>query len=123
MIAGGEAVRANPAQYDNRFYQGYLVLNYCRMAHDLLCGLPGSKRAGAEWAKANLDPAWADLIDRAWDGRPDPAFSVRQRADPVDLARHLEFIRYVTDVGGLCGPAVARRRLRIDCAACGAIYV
>ena len=73
MLAGGEAVRANPAQYDNRFYQGYLVLNYCRMTHDLLCGVPGSKRAGAEWAKANLDPAWADLIDRAWDGRPDPA--------------------------------------------------
>jgi len=30
-------------------------------------------------------PFWSSLIDRAWDGRPNPAFSVRQPADPKDL--------------------------------------
>jgi hypothetical protein len=39
-------------------YQGYLVLSYARMLHDLTVGQPGSKRAGAEWAKATFGPAW-----------------------------------------------------------------
>jgi hypothetical protein len=82
---------------NNRFYQAYAVLNYCRMLHDLHTGTVGSKRAGAEWAKATLDPSWADLIDRAWSGRPNPALSVRQPADPQDLARTLEFIEYIIE--------------------------
>lgn len=39
--------------------------------------------------------AWAGLIDRAWDGRPNPALSVRQPADPEDLTLTLEFIQYI----------------------------
>jgi len=65
------------------------------MLHDLQRGYPGSKRAGAEWAQAHLDPRWKGLIDRAWECRPDPAFSVRQRADPADFASTLEFVAYV----------------------------
>jgi len=91
----GRDVLDHPEHYNNRFYQAYIVLNWCRMLHDLHRGYPGSKRAGAEWAKANLDPSWADLIDRAWDGRPDPAYSVRQPADAADFARSLEFVAYV----------------------------
>lgn len=93
----GREIATNPDHYDNRFYQTYIVLNYCRMLHDLFKGFPGSKRAGAEWAKANLDPSWARLIDRAWEGRPNPAISVRQRADPTDFQATLQFIQYITD--------------------------
>jgi hypothetical protein len=93
---GGE-ILTNPDHYNNRFYQGFIVLNYCRMLHDLLRGRPGSKRAGAEWAKANLDPGWATLIDQAWGGRPNPAVSVRQSADPESFQATLEFVRYIMD--------------------------
>ena len=71
------------------------MLNYARMLHDLRRGRPGSKRAGAEWAKAHFGPAWADLIDAAWATRPDPARSVRTPADPVAFARTLRFLELV----------------------------
>lgn len=90
----GQEIVSHPDPYNNRFYQGYIVLSYCRMLHDLHRGLPGSKLAGAEWAKANLDPRWKGLIDRAWDGRPHPALSARQQADPEDFKETLEFIQY-----------------------------
>ncbi len=90
----GEEIVADPTRYNNRFYQTYIVLNYCRMLHDLYRGCPGSKRAGAEWAKMNL-PAWSDLIDRAWDGRLNPALSVRQPADPGDFERTLKFVNLI----------------------------
>ena len=83
----------DPAPYRNRFYQGYIVLSYARMLHDLVEGRPGSKRAGAEWAKQALGPQWRDLIDRAWATRPDPASSVRQPAEPTEFERSLEFMQ------------------------------
>jgi len=91
----GREILDRPEVYANRFYQGYLVLSYARMLHDLTVGRPGSKRAGAEWAKARFGPRWADLIDRAWGGRPDPAVSVREPADPADYERTLEFVRLI----------------------------
>ncbi len=90
----GQDILTYPAQYANRFYQTYIVLSYSRMLHDLRNGFPGSKRAGAEWAKANLDPAWAGLIDRTWAGRPTPEVSVRQPADPADFQATLDYVRY-----------------------------
>ena len=65
------------------------------MLHDLYAGFPGSKLTGAEWAKTNLDPSWSALIDRAWGGRPNPAHSVRQPADPKDFERTLKLVKYV----------------------------
>jgi hypothetical protein len=94
ILDWGQEILNNPDPYNNRFYQGFIVLNYCRMLHDLHRGLPGSKLAGANWAKANLDPYWQGLIDRAWNGRPNPAVSVRQPADPQDFLETLEFIHY-----------------------------
>ena len=91
----GEQILADPQQINNRFYQTFAVLSYCRMLHDLHTGAIGSKRSGAEWAKGRLDPAWNDLIDRAWAGRPNPATSSREPADPADFARTLEFIKMV----------------------------
>ena len=90
----GQEIVNHPAHFNNRFYQGFIVLNYCRMLHDLHRGFPGSKLAGAQWAKANLDLSWKGLIDRAWNGRPDPEVSSRQRADPKDFKATLEFIHY-----------------------------
>jgi hypothetical protein len=97
LVGWGHEVIADPDPYNNRFYQAFIVLNYCRMLHDLVNGFPGSKRAGAEWVKANLDPSWTDLIDRAWSGRPNPAVSVRQRADPQDFKDALRFIGFIID--------------------------
>ena len=65
------------------------------MLNDLYNGYPGSKREGAEWAKTVFDPSWSDLIDRAWDGRPDPASKVQQPADPQDFERTLKFVRLI----------------------------
>ncbi|MFL5560741.1 MAG: aminoglycoside adenylyltransferase domain-containing protein [Gemmatimonadaceae bacterium] len=91
----GEQILHDPDQYRNRFYQGFIVLNYSRMLHDLAEGRPGSKRAGAEWAKATLDPEWSALIDRAWDTRPDPARSSREAPDPADFESTLQFVKAV----------------------------
>lgn len=91
----GQQILTRPEVYSNRFYQGYIVLNCCRMLHDLVEGFPGSKRAGAAWAKTNLDPKWSGLIDRAWDGRPDPAVAVRQPANAADFDDTLRFVKYV----------------------------
>jgi len=90
----GNEILTNPEHYNNRFYQGFIVLSYCRMLHSLEIGSVASKRAGAEWAKANLDPSWRGLIDRTWATRPLPEVSVRTPADPVDFQRTLEFVRY-----------------------------
>ena len=94
---GGE-ILANPEHYNNRFYQGFIVLSFCRMLHSLHTATIESKRRGAEWAKANLNPAWGDLIDRTWATRPVPEVSVRTPANPEDFARTLEFVHYVTGV-------------------------
>jgi hypothetical protein len=92
----GEEVFSHPEEYNNHFYQTYLVLTFCRMLCGLHEGSIVSKRTGAEWAKKNLDPSWIDLIDRAWAGRPNPAQSVREPANPQDFARTLEFVHYIT---------------------------
>jgi len=91
----GQQILDDPHRYANRFYQGFIVLNYCRMLHDLVEGYPGSKRAGAVWAKATFDPGWSALIDRAWDGRPNPAAAVREPADPAAFSSTLDFVKSV----------------------------
>ena len=92
--AWGEEILGSPERFNNRFYQGFIVLSYCRMLHSLQTGRIESKAAGAEWAKSNLDPSWSGLIDGAWTGRPNPAVSVRQPADPEDFAATLKFVQY-----------------------------
>jgi hypothetical protein len=94
VVGWGQEILADPEPYHNRFYQGFLVLNFCRMLHDLHTGMNGSKRAGAEWAKSQLDPSWSGLIDRAWSCRPDPAVSVRHAPNPEDFADTLRFVQY-----------------------------
>lgn len=93
----GSDILANPEPYRNRFYQGFIVLNYCRMLCDHEAGTVGSKRGGAEWAKKNLPAEWHDLIDRSWSCRPDPATSSRTLPDEEDFRRALEFVGYCID--------------------------
>jgi predicted nucleotidyltransferase len=107
MTGWGRQILENPQIINNRFFQTFAVLHYCRMLHDLHTGFPGSKRAATEWAKANLDPSWAGLIDRAWDGRPNPALSSRQPADPEDLKNTVEFVRYIIEAGTHYAAALA----------------
>ena len=95
ITAWGQEILDEPQRYNNRFYQGFIVLNFCRMLHDLRAGTTSSKRVGAEWAKRHLDPIWSDLIDRAWDGRPNPALSVRPPADHQDFEDTLKFVQYI----------------------------
>ncbi len=70
MLQRWQEILADPNEWNNRFFQTFIVLHYCRMLHDLRNGYPGSKLAGAEWAKANLDPSWAGLIDGTWARAP-----------------------------------------------------
>lgn len=90
----GSEILADPEHYNNRFYQGFIVLSYCRMLHSLHTGEVRSKRSGADWAKGHLDPSWTRLIDRSWDTRPVPEVTVRQPADPTEFTSTLEFVRY-----------------------------
>jgi hypothetical protein len=98
VITGwGQEILDDPEKFNNRFYQGFILLSYCRMLHDLKFGEITSKVTGAEWAKANLDPTWSGLIDRAWATRPKPEVSIKQPPDSVDFQRTLEFVRYVIE--------------------------
>jgi hypothetical protein len=95
MLTWGEEILADPEKYRNRFYQGYIVLNYCRMLHDLEKGGPGSKREGANWAKSALSPAWSGLIDRAWEGRPKPAVSGKEPANPAEFEATMQLLKVI----------------------------
>jgi len=97
IINWGKEILDDPAPFNNRFYQSFIVLSYCRMLHDLHTGYAGSKQKGTEWAKTALDPSWSELIDRTWDGRPNPELKIRQSADPQDFEKTLEFVKYVMD--------------------------
>jgi predicted nucleotidyltransferase len=97
MCGWARDILARPEPYRNRFYQGFIVLQYCRMWCDWTTGTIGSKRRGAEWAKTRLDASWADLIDRAWDTRPNPAVSVRQEADGRDFERSLQLMMLIVE--------------------------
>ena len=97
ILNWGQEILGDPDKFNNRFYQSFIILSYCRMLHDLLNGYPGSKRQGAEWAKVSLDQSWSGLIDRTWDARPKPEITSRQPADPADFASTMVFIRYMIE--------------------------
>jgi len=93
----GKQLLADSSEFENRFYQGYITLTFCRVWCDVTLGSVGSKRRGAAWAKERLDPTWHDLIDRAWDTRPVPEVSVRTPPDPEDWKRTMELVRLILD--------------------------
>jgi hypothetical protein len=97
IVNWGADILAKPEAFENRFYQGFIVLSFCRKWCDLIKGSVGSKRRGAEWAKERLDPEWHDLIDRAWETRPVPEVSVRTPPDPDDWSRTLRLVARIVD--------------------------
>ncbi len=89
---GGEQM-ADPSRLDNRWYQPFAVLSYCRMLQTLATARVGSKPEGVRWALRALDARWAGLIKRAWGERTDQYLKVHVRADADDLRQTVEFIR------------------------------
>ncbi len=63
----------NPEQLRVRGSQAYVVLTLCRVLYTLYTGGVVTKRVAARWAVSTLDARWVPLIERAWDGRHDPA--------------------------------------------------
>ena len=89
-----QQIFADPEKMNNRWYQPFAVLTYCRMLQTLQTGRVESKPAAVRWAKASLESRWIGLIQRAWEERPDPSLKVKQKASPDDFNSTLEFIRY-----------------------------
>jgi predicted nucleotidyltransferase len=98
MREWAQQIFANPEKIDNRWYQPFAVLSYCRMLHTLASGRVYSKHAGVLWASQALESRWVDLIKRAWKERPHPSLKVREEADPIDFSRTLDFIKYALAV-------------------------
>ena len=99
LVGWGRELFKDSEPYKNRFYQSYLVLNYCRMLHDLYEGKINSKLAGVKWAKNNLDKSWIPLIDFCWQERQDTSISIKQPADPKVFPQSLKFVEYVVKRG------------------------
>ncbi len=93
MRTWGEQLLQDPDQMNNRWYQPFAVLSFCRMLHTLETGEIHSKLAGARWARSKLDSRWSGLIQRAWEDRPDPSTKVRLPADQKELQETLAFIQ------------------------------
>lgn len=84
----------NPAQLNNRWDQPYAVITFCRMLYTLETGRVASKPASVRWGQQALDPQWSDLLQRAWEERPNPSLKIRTAADPAEVERTLAFLRY-----------------------------
>jgi hypothetical protein len=94
LVTWGDMVVADPEPYRNRFYQSFLVLNFCRGLLDLSEGSIHSKLEGVNWSRENIDPAWWSLIDFCWEERQDPDISITQPAVSDVFGRSIEFVKY-----------------------------
>lgn len=84
-------------QFNNRFYQAFIVLNHARMLHDLHRGQIGSKLAGCEWMVYHAGSQWTELIDRSWARRKSPANWIGLPADADDWIATLAFAVWVME--------------------------
>lgn len=97
LTVWGRELLQDPEPFRNRFYQAFIVLNFCRMLHNLSEGRVDSKFAGVQWAIRALDKRWIRLIDYCWQERKDTTISISQPADPVVFDHALSFVRYAID--------------------------
>ena len=97
MTAWAAQIFRDPAVMATRWYQAFTVLSYCRMAETLGTGEVRSKRRGAAWARAAMDPRWRGLIDDAVCERLRPPAELHVPADAGLLAETRAFIRYVLE--------------------------
>jgi len=99
MREWGSEIISGQWKMDNKWAQPFVVLMYCRMLHSLNTGRIASKLSGAQWAKNTLDSRWTDLIQRAWDERPNPSLKVRQPVESSEVEDTIEFVRFVLELG------------------------
>ncbi|HUI90437.1 MAG TPA: aminoglycoside adenylyltransferase domain-containing protein [Anaerolineales bacterium] len=102
MREWGSEIISGQWKMDNKWAQPYVVIMYCRMLHSLNTGRINSKLSGVQWAKNNLDSRWTNLIQRAWDERPNPSLKVRQPAEIIEVKDTIEFVRFAIDLGQSC---------------------
>jgi hypothetical protein len=82
--------------FNTRFGQSFAVLTCCRMLYTCKSGTVQSKLSGVKWAEQSLDPAWCELIRKAWTERMGVRFGdkVRQPAQTRLLDETAKFIAY-----------------------------
>jgi hypothetical protein len=82
--------------FNTRFGQSFAVLTCCRMLYTCKSGTVQSKLSGVKWAEQSLDPAWCELIRKAWTERTGVRFGdkVRQPAQTRLLHETAKFIAY-----------------------------
>ena len=74
-------------------HQPFIVLTMCRALYTLKHGSVVSKRRSAEWATANLDKKWTELIEQA--------IAWHYGDIPGDIGQSQEFMRYIFREAGL----------------------
>jgi len=87
--------------FNTRFGQSFTVLTSCRMLHTCKSGTVQSKLSAVKWAEQSLDPAWGELIWKAWTERTGVRFGekVRQPAETSLLHETAKFLAYVRRLG------------------------
>jgi hypothetical protein len=82
--------------FNTRFGQSFAVLTCCRMLYTCKTATVQSKLSGVKWAEQSLDPAWRELIRKAWIERMGVRFGdkVRQPAQTRLLHQTAKFIAY-----------------------------
>jgi len=98
IIYWGEELLKDSKPYENRFYQAYLVLNFCRMFQDYNEARITSKLDGVKWGKTNLNKKWMELIDYCWQERQDENINIRQPKDPRVFKQSLAFVEYIVNL-------------------------
>ena len=90
--------------FNTRFGQSFAVLTCCRMLYTCKSGTVQSKLFGVKWAEQSLDPAWCELIRKAWTERMGVRFGdkVRQRAQTRLLHETAKFIAYAQSLVETC---------------------
>jgi hypothetical protein len=86
--------------FNTRFGQSFAVLTCCRMLYTCKSGTVQSKCSGVKWAEQSLDPAWCELIRKAWIERMGVRFGdkVRQPAQTRLLHETAKFITYAQNL-------------------------
>ncbi len=74
---------------DNSHYQSYLVMNLCRILYTVLCGVAGTKKEAADWAKNEFGLHWHNLIETAENWQYGKTMSLRNEV--------VDFIKFTID--------------------------
>ena len=99
--------------FNTRFGQSFAVLTCCRMLYTSKSGTVQSKLSGVKWAEQSLDPAWRELIRKAWTERVGVRFGdkVRQPAQTRLLHETAKFIAHAQSLA-----EASRGRITNPCA-------